>query len=41
VNRFDLHPNEHAHALAAEAIEKFLAENVTARSGPAAPIGRE
>ena len=28
VNRFDAHPNEHAHALAAGAIEKFLKEHM-------------
>jgi lysophospholipase L1-like esterase len=30
VNRFDGHPNEFAHRLAADAIQKFLAENVPA-----------
>lgn len=34
VNRFDAHPNETAHSLAADAIEAFLAANIQA---PAAP----
>jgi lysophospholipase L1-like esterase len=29
VNRFDAHPNEYAHALAAQAIDKFLSEQTT------------
>jgi hypothetical protein len=29
VNRFDPHPNEYAHALAAEVIDKFLRQNLT------------
>jgi lysophospholipase L1-like esterase len=31
VNRFDAHPNEYAHALAAEAIEKFLSEQLVVK----------
>jgi lysophospholipase L1-like esterase len=31
VNRFDSHPNEYAHALAAAAIDKFLQEQLAAR----------
>jgi hypothetical protein len=34
VNRFDAHPNEFAHQLAAEAIRKFLEQNISARPGP-------
>jgi hypothetical protein len=30
-NRFDPHPNEFAHKLAAEAIQKFLEQNMTPR----------
>jgi hypothetical protein len=30
VNRFDAHPNERAHALAAEAIERELLRDLTA-----------
>jgi lysophospholipase L1-like esterase len=30
VNRFDAHPNEYAHQLATDAIEKFVAENLRA-----------
>jgi hypothetical protein len=29
VNRFDPHPNEYAHSLAAEAIDKFLQQHMT------------
>jgi len=28
VNRFDAHPNEYAHALAADAIEEFIQSNM-------------
>ena len=34
VNRFDSHPNEYAHALAAAAIEKFLEKQLAARLQP-------
>ena len=34
VSRFDAHPNEFAHKLAADAIQRFLNENVTARRNP-------
>lgn len=30
VNRFDAHPNEYAHQLATDAIEKFIAQNLSA-----------
>lgn len=30
VNRFDAHPNEHAHQLATDVIEKFIADNLRA-----------
>jgi hypothetical protein len=34
VNRFDGHPNEYANALAAEAIEKFLGEQMALKAAP-------
>jgi hypothetical protein len=36
VNRFDAHPNEFAHRLAAEALQKFLNENIAGQSHHAA-----
>jgi hypothetical protein len=30
VSRFDSHPNEYAHALAADAIERFLKDQMAA-----------
>jgi hypothetical protein len=34
VNRLDAHPNEYAHRLAADAIEKFLEQEMSPRSDP-------
>jgi hypothetical protein len=34
VNRYDQHPNEYAHALAADAIGKFLQDQLAAAPAP-------
>jgi hypothetical protein len=41
VNRFDAHPSEFAHKLAAEAIQKFLNENISPQPAPTTTNGRE
>jgi lysophospholipase L1-like esterase len=40
VNRWDAHPNEHAHKLAADALERFLAQEPPAATRPAPPSAR-
>jgi hypothetical protein len=37
VNRYDTHPNEYAHGLAADAISRFLRDRVVVPEGPEAP----